>query len=68
VSKISTVRKDGRSQRMSLANNLRANAANLGLAVHGGTMVEEADGVKVLTASPSQADAARPELRHLTKA
>jgi hypothetical protein len=29
------MRKDGRSQRMSLANNLLANAADMGVAVHG---------------------------------
>jgi len=35
VSKISMMRKDGRSQRMSLANNPSANAAAEILAVHG---------------------------------
>ncbi|MFZ3360592.1 MAG: hypothetical protein WA177_17715, partial [Xanthobacteraceae bacterium] len=35
VSKISTVRKDGRSQRVTLANDLRANAADMGATVHG---------------------------------
>jgi hypothetical protein len=33
------LRKDGRSQRGALANNLRANAADMVKAVHGGTMI-----------------------------
>jgi hypothetical protein len=33
------LRKDGRSQRGALANNLRANAADMVKAVHGGTMM-----------------------------
>jgi hypothetical protein len=44
---ISTVRKDGRSQRRSLANNLRANAADMVKAVHGRTMICHALIVKV---------------------
>ncbi|HET9534441.1 MAG TPA: hypothetical protein VFP43_03730, partial [Mesorhizobium sp.] len=36
---ISKLRKDGRSQRGALANNLRANAADMVKAVHGGTMI-----------------------------
>ena len=45
---ISTTRKDGRSQRGALANNLRANAADRVKAVHGRTMICRAHAVKVL--------------------
>jgi hypothetical protein len=47
------LRKDGRSQRDALANNLRANAADMVKAVHGGTMICHARIVKVLD-EPSQ--------------
>jgi len=40
------LRKDGRSQRGALANNLRANAADMVKAVHGGTMICHARPVK----------------------
>ncbi|MGB7690459.1 MAG: hypothetical protein WBL98_18465, partial [Pseudolabrys sp.] len=42
------LRKDGRSQRDALANNLRANAADMVKAVHGGTMICRVSIVKVL--------------------
>jgi hypothetical protein len=42
------LRKDGRSQRDALANNLRANAADMVKAVHGGTMICHVPIVKVL--------------------
>jgi hypothetical protein len=42
------LRKDGRSQRDALANNLRANAADMVKAVHGGTMICHVSIVKVL--------------------
>src|SRR5215813_11829249 len=48
---ISTTRKDGRSQRGALANNLRANAADMVKAVHGCTMICRAHAVKVLAKS-----------------
>jgi hypothetical protein len=35
VSKISTMRNDGRSQRLALANNLRADATDISGTVHG---------------------------------
>jgi len=44
---ISTLRKDGRSQRDALANNLRANAADMVKAVHAGTMICRVPVVKV---------------------
>jgi hypothetical protein len=44
---ISTLRKDGRSQRCALANNLAANAADMVKAVHGGTMICRVHAVKV---------------------
>jgi hypothetical protein len=47
------LRKDGRSQRDALANNLRANAADMVKAVHGGTMICRARIVKV-SDEPSQ--------------
>jgi len=40
------LRKDGRSQRGALANNLRANAADMVKAVHGGTMICRVRAVK----------------------
>jgi len=45
---ISSLRKDGRSQRYALANNLRANAADMVKAVHGGTMICRVRAVKRL--------------------
>jgi hypothetical protein len=42
------MRKDGRSQRDALANNLRANAADMVKAVHGRTMICRVFAVKVL--------------------
>jgi hypothetical protein len=42
------LRKDGRSQRGALANNLRANAADMVKAVHGRTMICRMQAVKVL--------------------
>jgi hypothetical protein len=45
---ISSLRKDGRSQRCALANNLRANAADMVKAVHGGTMICRMRAVKRL--------------------
>ncbi|MGB3656362.1 MAG: hypothetical protein WBA14_00310, partial [Pseudolabrys sp.] len=44
---ISKLRKDGRSQRDALANNLRANAADMVKAVHGGTMICRTSPVKI---------------------
>src|SRR5262249_31315160 len=49
MSQISKRRKDGRSQRLPLANNLAANdAADGGWAEHDRTMVEDGHGVKSL--------------------
>ena len=42
------MRKDGRSQRGALANNLPANAVDMAKAVHGRTMVCRVRAVKVL--------------------
>jgi hypothetical protein len=47
------LRKDGRSQRDALANNLRANAADMVKAVHGRTMICRVFAVKV-SDEPSQ--------------
>jgi hypothetical protein len=49
---ISSLRKDGRSQRDALANNLRANAADMVKAVHAGTMICHAVAVKVAAQAP----------------
>jgi molybdopterin-guanine dinucleotide biosynthesis protein len=52
---ISTLRKDGRSQRDALANNLRANAADMVKAVHHGrTMMRRADTVKARNAGAAR--------------
>jgi hypothetical protein len=47
---LSNLRKDGRSQRCALANNLAANAADMVKAGHGGTMMFWAGTVKARSA------------------
>ena len=59
---LSIRRKDGRSQRCALANNLPANAADCVKAVHGRTMVQPPAAVKARPSRPSRRCPSRPRL------